>query len=209
MSLSLKALGAALLSVGLMGAAQAAPTVIDFDEPGISLGNTITNQYANIGLVFSGGNHVVRNENDAPPGDPWAVNPPAAPVGSSPSFLLNDQGSMLEILVQSGFGIGGLTFSYVANSKPFSIVVLDANNASRQIVSSNNGSGGNWVYDITVAVGDNSRIRFNAASNTNSNFAIDNLRFGSASNHGAPEPGAMALVALALAGVAISRRKKA
>jgi PEP-CTERM motif len=207
MSFSLKALGAALLSVGLMGAAHAAATVIDFDEPGIALGNTITNQYAAIGLVFSGANHVVRNENDAPPGDPWAVNPPVAPVGSSPSFLLNDGGSTLEILVKAGFGIGGLTFSYIANNKPFSIVVLDANNTSYQLIG---GSGsGNWVYDLTVAVGDNSRVRFNSAGNVNSDFAIDNIRFGSASSHGAPEPGAMALVAVALAGAAVSRRKQA
>ena len=213
MTMILKTLGAALAAAGLLAAAQAAPValsaVIDFDEPSIGLGSVITNQYAQFGLVFTTNNVVTCSKTtNASCGAPRQFPPP--PHTTSPNFLMNGvAGSGFSINVLTGFSLSSLTLDIAANTTTFFVKFFDARGAAVSTPVSW-ATGSNFHWDTEVLAGVNSavrRIEF-GGSNTTS-FAIDDLRFDYVvDSTNVPEPTALSLVALALAGVALSLRRK-
>ena len=67
-----------------------------------------------------------------------------------------------------------------------------------------------YVMGVTSSAGDIAkRVFTDVNSNTGDTTGIDNVVFATGAGNNAPEPGALALVALALAGLPLTRRRKA
>lgn len=223
MNSSLKSLGAGLLAAGLLTSAQAALTVIDFDEtsaqlssapPGavqtnavpddIQFGDVITTQYSKFGLTFSGNNKVSRNRLD----DPAGVASPGRPQ-SGPSFLMNGAAGVdFSIDVLTGFSLSSMVLDYAANTAQFTIRLISDSGTTTTARSLVGGTGFRWAQNEDLGNMTNvRRIEFDASPS--SVFAIDFLRFDvSSTSTNVPEPAALSLVALALAGVGLSRRRR-
>lgn len=223
MTLTLKTLGAALITAGLMASAQAGPATINFDElrptlsnaaGGVDVGDIVVSQYESFGVKFTGDNFVHCSKFGANPD----CRPPLANLNVPPTlenFLANVQGSSISINVRAGFSLSNMSLSYAANASKFDIRLfgIDANGQEElrdTLLNSSSSTNLLWLpATLSGLSGDVRRIEFHAAEAASS-FAIDNLRFDYETNStNVPEPAALSLVALALAGVGLSRRRKA
>ena len=67
-----------------------------------------------------------------------------------------------------------------------------------------------YFMGVTSSVGDIAKLVFtDVNSNTGDTTGIDNIVFATGAGNNVPEPGALALVGQALAGLALTRRRKA
>lgn len=215
MTLTLKILGAALTTAGLMSTAQAALAVIDFSEPNISVGAIIFRQYESFGLEFTG-NNVVQCVITANSDPSCGVRPNrtfVTPIRSSPNFLMNvDTASGFGINVLSGFSLTSLTLEVATGTSSFFVKLFDATGTELMGgLAFPTGTNFNWgLLPPTPLAGISSavrRIEFSGPSDVL--FAIDHLSFNYIADGAniVPEPAGLGLVALALAGVGFSRRR--
>ena len=217
MSMIPKNLGTALITAGLMSVAQAAlvtrSAVIDFDlDAAVARGrpgDIVTTQYRDFGLAFTDHNEVRCSLTTSPTCTaPRLFGPP--PAGSSPNFLMNNPtGIGFSINVLGGYSLSRLVLDYAASRNSFFIKFFDAANSSITGLGLDlpTGTDSGWVTSELVGV--NSAVRRIEFGGINSSFAIDNLRFDYVvDSANVPEPAVLGLVALALAGVALSRRRK-
>ena len=220
-----KTLSLALITAGLMAAAQASPValsaVVDFDEPAsslvpsrdVGLGDVITNQYARFGLEFTPTNLVNCSRLTTPPNPSCTAAlrlAPPPPHITSPNFLVNSApGTGFSINVLDGFSLSSLTLDIAANNAPFSVKFYDASGRHLSSpVTWANGSSSLWTTEVLGGL-DTAVRRIEFGGNSSSSFAIDYLRFDYVANIGnLPEPAVPGLVALALAGLGLSRRRK-
>ena len=220
MTLTLKSLGVALIATGLMSTAQAAlvsmSAVIDFDEvtgitspsQAFSDGDVITNQYTHFGLLFTNTNLVRCSKTTNPA---CGAHRDIAPPQSGPNFLVNDpQGAGFSIRVLDGFFLSTMKLDIARNNSAFFIKLYDAND---QFLSSpidaQTGSNFSWAADVVLAGITSAVRRIEFSGSVGSSFAIDFLRFDYVTNStNVPEPAVLGLVALALAGAGLSRRRK-
>ena len=213
-----KNLGTALITAGLMSVAQAAlvtrSAVIDFDgltpaTVGGNAGAVVTTQFSGFGLGFTDHNEVRCSQTTSPTCTARQLFGPP-PAVSSPNFLMNSGvGTGFSINVLGGYSLSRLVLDYAANRNPFSIKFFDAANSSITGLGLDLSSGTDHVWFTSALVGVNSAVRRIEFGGINSSFAIDNLRFDYVvDSANVPEPAVLGLVALALAGVALSRRRK-
>ena len=224
MTLTLKSLGAALISAGLMVAAQAAPValsaVINFDglTPGTNppppavgtAGDVVTTQYIGFGLEFTENNEVRCSQTTNPICTAARLFPPPPNAARSPNFLMNSMvGAGFSIKVLNGFALNRLTLDFAANLNPFFIKFFDA--GDHQVVGSGLdlqfGTNSAWRTEVLGSV--NSAVRRIEFGGINTSFAIDDLRFDYVvDSSNVPEPSVLGLVSLALAGVGLAQRRK-
>ena len=218
MTLILKTLGGALITAGLLSTAQAALAVIDFDElkPGKSRplplaatpGDIVTTQYARFGLEFTSNNEVRCSPSTGP--DCTAAREIAPPPHvSSPNFLMNNAvGTGFSINVLNHFSLNSLSLDIAANRNPFFVRFFDASDTLMLGSGLEWTNGSNFDWRTEVLAGVSSAVRRIEFGGTATSFAIDHLRFDYTLDHlHVPEPAVLGLVALALAGVGLSRRK--
>lgn len=221
MTLTLKKLGAALITVGLMSTAQATLATINFDElrpslsnaaGGIDDGDTVTSQYIAFGLQFAGLNRVHCSQffdRRCVPPLLRVTQPP-----TTPNFLSNTQGTSFSINVLNGFSLNSISLSYAANANQHDVRLFgfDTGSQAEYLISIVPGSSSStnslWLPvsfgGVSAAV---RRIEFHAGD-AGASFSIDNLGFDFVRNSSnVPEPAALGLVALALAGVQLTRRR--
>ena len=229
MSKTRNILGAALLAVGMVSAVQAAATVLDFETyagsnvaPGGSVaslpnggtdqpfnpGDVVTNQYANLGVSFSTSNFVARNASRVG----GNVTLPPDPPNGSANFLMNSaSGASFVMTVLAGFQLTTLKLDVAFNSAGFGIFF---NNDATLQGGANFSSSflSNWSsgVDVQLPTGIDIRSVEFRSVDSSSRFAIDNieLTLNPTGLPGVPEPAALGLVALALAGVAATSRAR-
>lgn len=200
-------LGVVLASASL--AASASIIVIDFDTDG--LGNPIltdtpiTNQYANLGVLFAG------IEDDAPVDVNAGPNPDGNPGGSAPNFMTNcananggcpgNRADILRITFDSGVsGISLFLDSLGGQSVTFNL--YDAGDSLLESVAISG--------LLPVAFTASGVTRIDAVQpNDGWAFAFDDLTFDTTATGDVPAPLTLALFGLGLAGLGWSSRKKA
>ena len=93
------------------------------------------------------------------------------------------------------------------------VLAFDAANMSLGLYSSvaaNFQANNMYFMGVTSSAGDIAKLVFtDVNSNTGDTTGIDNVMFATRAGNNVPEPGALSLVGLALAGLALTRRRKA
>jgi len=234
----LQTLGAALATAGLLASVQAMPmslsAVIDFEdvvaEPTAApstttlstasasltsvVGTPVNLQYARFGLQFIGLNAINCSTVNIGLGctAPDIIDNP--PAGSGPHFLMNTPNASgafrpISIKVLDGFSVSSMKFALAHNNTNFFVKFFD--DMDQQVLPdpiSLGGSDFRWAEVNLGSVG--AAVRRIQFGSDQSAFALDYMSFDyvtSAVN--VPEPTALSLVALALAGAGLARRRRA
>ena len=111
-----------------------------------------------------------------------------------------------------GAGLYVIDYFNPAGNNPLTIEAFDAANMSLGLFSSvaaNFQNNTMYVMGVTSPAGDIAkRVFTDVNSNTGDTTGIDNVVFATGAGNNAPEPGALVLVGLALAGLPLTRRRK-
>ena len=210
----------------LLAAAQAGATTIGFED--LSPGDTLANQYAGLGVTFSpnafsgsGGPYLDWATNT----DMTIVDSAGSDVGAlgGPSLV---SGNILRRLGDIDLDIPGWvtedgdpSFS-IYFSAPVSSVSADFAGVSspQDVKMSAYDGGGNLLGTVAGTTGGQFRLSLNFASITrvaivpgsfNDWVGVDNITFLFKDQSQVPEPGTLALLGLGLAGLGLSRRRRA
>lgn len=112
-----------------------------------------------------------------------------------------------------GAGLYVIDYFNPFNSNPLTIEAFDAANTSLGLFTSaaaNFQNNNLYFMGVTSSAGDIAKLVFtDVNSATGDTTGIDNIVFATGAGNNVPEPGALALVGLALAGLALTRRRKA
>lgn len=193
-------------------------TSINFDTHPTGL--LQNNFYAGLGVTMSS----VGDSNTVQFGaGPGQNNTSSGPVSSgeglhAASNFLFDGGnasSFTLLFSTSVYGAGLYVIDYFNpfGNNPLTIEAFDAANLSLGLYSSvaaNFQANNTYFMGVTSSAGDIAKLVFtDVNANTGDTTGIDNVVFATGAGNNVPEPGALALVGLALAGLALTRRRKA
>ena len=112
-----------------------------------------------------------------------------------------------------GAGLYVIDYFNPFGNNPLTIEAFDGANLSLGLYSSvaaNFQKNNLYFMGVTSSAGDIAKLVFtDVNNNTGDTTGIDNVVFATGAGNNVPEPGALALVGLALAGLALTRRRKA
>ena len=112
-----------------------------------------------------------------------------------------------------GAGLYVIDYFNPVGNNPLTVEAFDAANMSLGLYSSvaaNFQQNNLYFMGVTSSAGDIAKLVFtDVNSETGDTTGIDNVVFATGTGNNVPEPGALALVGLALAGLALTRRRKA
>ena len=112
-----------------------------------------------------------------------------------------------------GAGLYVIDYFNPSGNNPLTVEAFDVANMSLGLYSSvaaNFQRNNLYFMGVTSSAGDIAKLVFtDVNSNTGDTTGIDNVVFATGAGNNVPEPGALALVGLALAGLALTRRRKA
>ncbi len=192
----------AIIAAGVSASAQASITTIDFEE--LALGSSASTQYT--GLSFSSGN--VATANKADPGG--TVFFPSSPkLRSGKTFLMNSTlGGGFNFEILSSFQLNSLTVDAAANLAGLVVSLVDVNGGVTSPFEIAPGGTFDWQWNNIFVLPTTAVKRVEFSTGVGGLFTIDHLQLDLTPTGAIPEPVSAGLVALALLGVAASRRRK-
>lgn len=210
----IKLLALGWAAAALLGPAQAAVVLLDFETIGKAAplaGTPVGNAFVSDGITFSA--NAVANHNGQPSGN-LVPPPPRAAADNNFGFVRNaadSSGTAGDFTVQfaAGRSYRDISLEWAA-ADSFQVTLFDGLGGS---LSTSGLNGSNWgrgwsVLDLSDAFGDHRRIDSISFSGARKRFAIDNLRLNEGTAGGTvPEPAGLGLVALALAGVGLAAQR--
>lgn len=216
MASKIKLLALGCTAAVLLGSAQAAVVLLDFEAipspttAGTVVGGFYATNPQNFGVTFSA--NAIANHNGQSPGnvDP----PPTRPAADrNYGFVRNAADSSTfpgDFTVQFDASKAYRNISLEWAAADAFVVTLFDDTGLRRVVTSNgvNFTTGWSLLNLSGLFGDNRRIDHISFSGNRKRFAIDNLRLDDATGGGnVPEPAGFGLVAVALAGAGLASRR--